>query len=547
MNWHQWRKRLKALDTWRQDALAQFPARWRSRIERAVREIEARGPTVSPEGAYYSAEATANGFISDARERLMSKLPASATDSDLIDAADKASRAAREINSLPVPVAARRAIIGRYCSRWRVSAPGERVDDHPAIARMMCAHWWRRQLRRLHAREVEVLAIRLGYVHARAERYLSDESFSRRVQQCRRNRRMLEATQALNESTGEVATLAELADRTVSKPENRRGELMTRIKGFEEVAAQRGDAALFITATAPSAYHPVLAVAGRYNDASPNETQRYMCAWWARARAALHRGNVRPYGFRIAEPHADGCPHWHLLLFVAADQANALEATIKRHALAEAGDERGAQAHRCKVVNLDPARGGASAYVAKYVSKGIGLDVGDGDAARVPAWAASHQVRQFQQIGGPPVTLWRELRRVSGQAVEGSSQVLCDAWRACQREGERLASWKDFCLALGGPTVRRAELPLRVAREQSASINRYGEAGALRPVGVVDANNARVFSERGRWRVLPWTRVNNCTGPGPWAKWARAIPTQLMELSSCLLTPQQQPTVRLQI
>ena len=44
---------------------------------------------------------------------------------------------------------------------------------------------------------------------------------------------------------------------------------------------------------------------------------------------------------------------------------------MRRHALRDGPDERGAQARRFTVERIDPAKGSAVGYVAKYVSKSI--------------------------------------------------------------------------------------------------------------------------------------------------------------------------------
>ena len=113
------------------------------------------------------------------------------------------------------------------------------------------SRWWRRQLRSRHGRDIEAAAIQVGLVKAQAGIYASDETLKRKRQQSRRNRRILESMQAVNDS-GYCQSLAELSDVTVSNPRNRRAELMTRARGFEEIAKSLGHAAEFYTVTCPS-------------------------------------------------------------------------------------------------------------------------------------------------------------------------------------------------------------------------------------------------------------------------------------------------------
>jgi hypothetical protein len=101
-----------------------------------------------------------------------------------------------------------------------------------------------------------------------------------------------------------------------------------------------------------------------------------------------------------------------------------------RFLLGDQPDEPGARKYRVRREEIDPAKGSAAGYVAKYIAKNIdGFAVGlDGEdskrrrdatdtAARIDAWRSTHGIRLFQQIGGPPVSIWRELRRIKNSKV----------------------------------------------------------------------------------------------------------------------------------
>lgn len=542
-----------------------------------------------------SDERAANLAALDVIERLRgARLPLDATDGDVTAAADRCAAEALGVYACATPgqlpdelalrnprrwpwPCSRRMAVERFCIARGVVPPSDRINDGPALARMFCPQWWRRQLRAQHARAVEGAAISLGRVSLKRERYCSDETLRRRVQQNRRNADTLARTIAENDE-GQQFSLAELAARSTANKDIRRGELVTRLKGFEAIARELGHGAVFVTLTAPSRFHAMLRNGARnpkHDGSTPAEGQAHLCRTWARIRAKLAREAVPVYGFRIAEPHGDGCPHWHLILFYRTPAELAvLWSVIRAYALAEDGDEAGAAQHRAKFERIDFERGSAVGYVIKYIAKNIdGFRVGewkiDGDllgdeslnlSPRVEAWAATWRIRQFQQIGGPPVGLWRELRRVPREHLIDAPDTARDAWLAAQRladprvtdpeTGELIfvkrADWGGFVTAAGGPVARRAARPLQLAKKPDERLTRYGEQAPDRPAGITArgfvyytgqglaalsgllyrTRTALVASVRRAWRVIgatvsaarraaPRTCVNNCTNtPG---------------------------------
>jgi len=80
-----------------------------------------------------------------------------------------------------------------------------------------------------------------------------------------------------------------------------------------------GHAGEFYTITSPSKMHAVLSSGKpnpKFNDSTPKDVNEYFKNIWALIRSAIHKKGIKPYGFRVVEPHHDGTPHWHLLLFM---------------------------------------------------------------------------------------------------------------------------------------------------------------------------------------------------------------------------------------
>jgi hypothetical protein len=416
--------------------------------------------------------------------------------------------------------------LAALCVAGGINAPEDsRYEDMPAVRRMVAAHWWKGRLRKAHGKARETAAIRLGLVRRDREMYASSVSVLDRQWQNERNAATLAATIAKNLDTEQQFTLAELAAKGPANAAIKRAELMTRINGFERIAIAAGHAGLFLTITCPSKMHRMKTQGlrnmenGRWDGTTPDLAQKYLAKVWARIRAALARRQVSIYGFRIAEPQHDGTPHWHCLFFYDSKHDATVRAMVRRYALAVDGDEPGAQEKRCDFKTMDPAKGTAAGYIAKYIAKNIDgyrleKDLEGNDAletsARVEAWATRWRIRQFQQIGGPPVTVWRELRRVESVPGDAPAFVL-KAHNAVNKvailEGRENASvaWDHYVQAQGGVTCGR-DYRVRIAKVQSDAIGRYGETGAPLIVGIEYFEVAKVRDAIGNWiDVLPRT------------------------------------------
>lgn len=364
--------------------------------------------------------------------------------------------------------------------------------------------WWRRTLRNITLRNVEKYSIDIGYVHRYAGIYISDESMQRRGQQIRRNKRKLEQCILVNE-LGEEYSLQELCEKSLANPSNRRKELMVRIRGTEEVSKALGHVAMFYTITCPSRMHARNSESGKANpkfDAtSPREAQKYLTTIWAQMRAKLARMGIDYYGFRVTEPHHDGTPHWHLLLFVEKTDEAALTSVLREYAMREDGDEAGADRYRFKAIKVDPKKGSATGYISKYISKsidGYGLDddIYGKDAVtsaqRISGWKSVWGIRQFQQIGGPPVTVYRELRRIQGHELVGN---LLKAWEAADK-----ADWQTFIELMGGPVTKRKDFPIQLMRTWNDEPNRYKEPKGFKITGV-EYGNLSIPTRIHQWTV----------------------------------------------
>ncbi|HAU5687325.1 phage DNA replication protein [Citrobacter freundii] len=414
----------------------------------------------------------------------------------------------------------------------------------PAVMRMFNEVWWRGRLRRIASAWREHLQIAIGNVSKKKHAYASKNCVTDWREQKRRTREFLKGLD-LEDEDGNRISLIEKYDGSVANPAIRRCELMTRIRGFENICNELGYVGEFYTMTAPSKYHATTKAGYRnrkWNGASPSDTQSYLTGLWARIRAKLHREEIRIFGIRVAEPHHDGTPHWHMLMFMLPEDVERVRLIIRDYAWEEDYHElRSDKAKKARfhAEAIDPEKGSATGYVAKYISKNIDGYALDGEtddesgellketAPAVSAWAARWHIRQFQFIGGAPVTVYRELRRLADTETAHGLSIEFAAVHDAADTGD----WAGYVNAQGGPFVRRDDLQVRTLYEPRAEFNQYGEETVCIR-GVYDSAvgaGTPILTRLTQWKIVPKravdlavdvkgafapsrSSVNNCTG-----------------------------------
>ncbi|HHQ4900496.1 TPA: replication endonuclease [Aeromonas veronii] len=442
------------------------------------------------------------------------------------------------------------------------------------MVRLLSAKWWEKRINRCWDRLQEHINILLGKVRKGVSAYISNATMKVVRERKRAMMRWLAESEVMNERYDLVVSMKDCWEASTSNPVNRRNEMMTRMRGFEDYAEEQGHVGVFFTWTAPSRFHAWKTGRNsktiendKYQGATPRETCAYLAKLWSLTRASLKRNDAPVYGFRVCEPHHDGTPHWHMLLFMRPSDRNKVISTLQRYALT---DDK-AELERNPIASptftditprfdwklIDPTKGDATGYLAKYIAKNIdGAYVGDDEEANTPAdqgarhacaWASWWGIRSFQQIGGAPVGIWRELRRISnakkhGDLVGPPKPVLQDPRFEAARYAADNAIFRCYLEAMGGALATRAEHPIKLAHLIEAQANCYGE-DIKRLMGLHSANLGIKTRLQG-WEVVPtgthaatkaagvtgvglgvgvqsgdspapWSSDNNCTQPDP--------------------------------
>ena len=206
---------------------------------------------------------------------------------------------------------------------------------------------------------------------------------------------------------------------------------------------------------------------------------------------------------RVCEPHHDGTPHWHILLFVAPEHNQKVIDITKHYSLQTDGNEKGAEERRCTFIDINWSKGSATGYMAKYISKsidGFGIDKdlygkdAKSSATRIVNWSRLWGIRQFQQFGGAPVTVWREFRRIKDTPRGSIGEI-----HKAADEGD----WCTYTQLMGGPTANRKDLSVSLYTEYLEDENQYGEAMGNKILGVQSGD--QVFTTR----FHTWTISHN--------------------------------------
>ena len=196
-------------------------------------------------------------------------------------------------------------------------------------------------------------------------------------------------------------------------PERYYAEIQNRVNTLEAIAKQRDLKPIFMTLTLPSEYHKhKMTKSGKaiknlkYNGVPPKESVKLLTKMFAKLRHDRSlkelKKEERIY-FRVNEPHQDGTPHTHILMFVPIDKIEKIKNAYQRLFNNQAND--------FQIVTNDIKN--SVAYVMKYINKVLPLSNKKNLTEKekyLNAWYTKHRIVRFNASKTlAPLSLYRLL------------------------------------------------------------------------------------------------------------------------------------------
>lgn len=195
-------------------------------------------------------------------------------------------------------------------------------------------------------------------------------------------------------------------------PERYYGEIQNRVNTLSQLAKQRGLSPVFMTITLPSEFHACRQVNGvlvenpKYNGTTPKDAAKVLTKMFTKLRhdrslKELTKEN-RIY-FRVDEPHKDGTPHTHILMFIPKERIPRLIEAFNRLYMTKTNT----------IERITDEIGNSVSYVMKYVNKVLPLSNKKELTKKeryLNAWYSKHQIIRFKSSRTlAPIEIYRLL------------------------------------------------------------------------------------------------------------------------------------------
>lgn len=202
---------------------------------------------------------------------------------------------------------------------------------------------------------------------------LSTDDLEQVTRKLKKQKDFLDYSTAYDRINKKHLPLSQIVISVYHSPERYYAQTQNRVNTIETIARQRGLKPLFMTLTLPSEYHRCketkkgkLKANPKYNGSTPKESVKVLTRMFTRLRhdrALKELTKEKRIFIRVNEPHKDGTPHTHILMFVPADRIQRVERAYRRLYDARAND----------IQVITGAIDSSVAYVMKYINKVLPL------------------------------------------------------------------------------------------------------------------------------------------------------------------------------